>query len=492
MTYVIYFVQTGRPLGSDSEEALMLRTDRFYIGGSWQAPTGSSTIEVVNPATEQVITSVPAGTAEDADRAARAAAAAFDDWSSRSPKERAEWLDKICDALQAHRDHLVETIMEELGMPRAQVEAMQVDLVLTESRQHAELARTIDWEETIGNSTIVKEPVGVVAAITPWNFPLVQIMRKVAPAMVAGCTVVVKPSEVTPINAFILGEVLDEIGLPAGVVNILTGLGPVVGEALAAHELVDMVSLTGSTGAGRRVLELASQSVKRVAVELGGKSPMVVLEDADLEAAAQATLNWTYLNSGQVCSALTRLLVPKNKLKEAEAAVLRASESVKMGPPDQDDVAMGPLVSETQRDRVLGYIERGIDEGAKLILDGRPNGDSKGYYVGPTVFSDVAPGMTIEQEEIFGPVLSIIGYEDTDDAVRIANQTIYGLAAAVYSADEAKARDVARRLRAGQVEINGGAFNPLAPFGGFKQSGRGRENGHFALEEFLEIKSLQH
>ncbi len=467
-------------------------TDRMYIDGEWRAPSTSAVIDVINPATEEVIASVPAGGSLDAAAAVGAARAAFDSWSRRSPDERADYLDAILEGLRARSEELVQTIVAELGMPEPMVREMQVGLVLTESQYHADLARTFAWEEQEGNSIIVKEPVGVVAAITPWNYPLVQIMRKVAPALVAGCTVVVKPSEVTPLNALILAEVAHAAGLPAGVLNVVTGLGPEVGEALASHPDVDMISLTGSTRAGKRVSELAAQTVKRVALELGGKSPMVVLDDADLRKAVEDTLKWCYLNSGQTCSALTRLLVPRTRLAEAEELAAQVSEAYTVGAPDQDGVSIGPLVSQAQRERVLGFIQTGIDEGARLLVDGRPDETGgAGYFVNPTIFSDVKPGMTIEQDEIFGPVLSIIAYDDEDDAIRIANGTMYGLAAAVSSSNPERARGVASRLRAGQVEINGGDFNPHAPFGGFKQSGRGRENGRFSFEEFLEIKSLQ-
>lgn len=471
----------------------MPKTDKFFIGGTWQKPIGTETIDVVNPFTEEVIATVPAGTQEDVDMAVKAAHGAFAAWSQTSAAVRADYLDAICDGLETRAEELVETIMSELGMPRTMVEEMQVGLAVTESRFHAEAARTFEWEETIGNSVVIREGVGVVAAITPWNYPLVQIMRKVAPALATGCTVVVKPSELTPLNALILAEVVESAGLPAGVVNVITGYGTVVGEALAAHPDVDMISLTGSTRAGHRVAELAAQSVKRLSLELGGKSPMVVLDDADMDKAVEGTLGWCYLNSGQTCSALTRMLVPRSRLAEAEEATLRASAAFVAGAPADDSVTVGPLVSDVQKRRVLDLIQRGVDEGARLILDGRQgeSSDEKGFFVRPTVFSDVKPGMTIEQEEIFGPVLSIVAYDTEAEAIDIANGTIYGLAAAVWSSDPARARAVASKIRAGQIEINGGDFNPLAPFGGYKQSGHGRENGRFGFEEFLETKSLQ-
>jgi acyl-CoA reductase-like NAD-dependent aldehyde dehydrogenase len=357
----------------------------------------------------------------------------------------------------------------------------------------AHLAGELPWEQQIGNSLVVREPVGVVGAITPWNYPLHQIAAKVAPALTAGCTVVLKPSEVTPLNAYILAEIMEEVGAPAGVFNLVSGTGPVVGEAIAAHPGIDMVSFTGSTRAGRRVSEVAAASVKRVALELGGKSPNVILDDADLETAVVGGIRNVMLNSGQTCSALTRMLVPRERLAEAEAIAAAAIGQTVVGDPFAAETAVGPLVSAVQRDRVRSYIERGVAEGARLVCGGAdaPAGLERGFYVQPTVFSDVTPEMTIAQEEIFGPVLAIMPYDDEDDAVRIANDTIYGLAGGVWSADEERAKRVARRLRTGQVEINGGVFNPLAPFGGYKQSGHGRELGPYGIEEFLTLKSLQ-
>jgi len=339
----------------------------------------------------------------------------------------------------------------------------------------------------------VREPVGVVGAITPWNYPLRQIASKVAPALAAGCTVVVKPSEVAPLNAFLLAEIVDAIGLPPGVLNLVTGYGPVVGEALAAHPDVDMISFTGSTLAGRRVSERAAPTVKRVALELGGKSANVILEDADLERAVNSGVGACFLNSGQTCSALTRMLVPRGRLAEAEQIAAAAAERFTTGDPFDPATKLGPLVSERQRERVRGYIARGIAEGARLLTGGAdaPAGQETGYFVLPTVFSDVTSEMTIAQEEIFGPVLVLIAHDGDEDAIRIANDTIYGLAGAVWSADEERAKLVARRIRTGQVDINGAAYNPLAPFGGYKQSGHGRELGPFGIDEFLEVKSLQ-
>jgi acyl-CoA reductase-like NAD-dependent aldehyde dehydrogenase len=358
----------------------------------------------------------------------------------------------------------------------------------------ADVAERTEWESRVGNSLVVREPVGVVGCITPWNYPLHQICAKVAPALAAGCCVVVKPSEVTPLNAFVLAEIVHDVGLPAGVFNLVPGLGPVVGEAMAAHPDIDMVSFTGSTRAGKRVSEVAASTVKRVALELGGKSPNVILDDADLMRAVPDGIGKCFLNSGQTCSALTRMLVPRERLPEVEAIAAATLEHFPVGDPLQPGSALGPLVSEAQRERVRGYIRRGVEEGARVVAGGEepPSGFSEaGYFVQPTVFSDVKPDMTIAQEEIFGPVLAIIPYDTEEEAVQIANDTVYGLAGGVWSSDPERAQAVARRLRTGQIEINGAAFNPLAPFGGYKQSGHGRELGTYGLEEFLETKSIQ-
>jgi acyl-CoA reductase-like NAD-dependent aldehyde dehydrogenase len=357
---------------------------------------------------------------------------------------------------------------------------------------YAKTLSEFQFEEKIGNALVVKEPVGVVGCITPWNFPLHQVVIKVASALAAGCTVVLKPSEVAPLTAFVLTEIIDQVGLPAGVFNLVSGFGSVVGEAIAAHPDVDMISFTGSTRAGKRVSELAARSVKRVSLELGGKSANIILEDADFEKAVANGVGNCYFNSGQTCSALTRMLVPKSRHDEAVAIARRVSEGFSVGDPREGKFKLGPLVSATQRERVLDYIKKGIDEGATLVTGGvdMPEGATKGYFVRPTVFANVKNNMTIAQEEIFGPVLSIIPFEDEDDAVRIANDTIYGLSGGVWSGDVERAKSVARRLRTGQVEINGGKFNPMAPFGGFKQSGHGRELGKYGLDEFLEVKAM--
>jgi aldehyde dehydrogenase (NAD+) len=467
--------------------------DKLYIDGQWVEPAGSETIEVVNSTTEEVIGRIPQGTPEDVDRAVTAARRAFESWSHVPMGERAEYLRRISAGLAARADEIAGTISQELGMPLRQSRSIQAGLPTMSFGSMPDLLEEVVWEQEVGNSLIVREPVGVVGAITPWNYPLHQIAAKVAPALAVGCTVVLKPSEVVPLNAFILAEIIDEVGLPAGVFNLVTGTGPVVGEAIASHPGIDMLSFTGSTRAGRRVSELASQSVKPVALELGGKSANVILDDADLETAVTDGVAKCYLNSGQTCSALTRMLVPRTRLEEAERIAAAAAEASRLGDPFEDDTRLGPLVSEVQRERVRGYIEKGIDEGAKLVTGGAeaPEGLERGYFVQPTVFSNVTSDMTIAQEEIFGPVLSIIPYDDEEDAVRIANDSVYGLAGGVWSGDEERAKRVARQMRTGQIEINGGVFNPLAPFGGYKQSGHGRELGKFALEEFLQVKAMQ-
>ena len=471
----------------------MLTRDKLFIGGQWAAPSTRESIDVHSAGTGEVMGKVPAGGEKDIDAAARAAHAALAGWSQTSADKRAEFLQKISDGLKARADEIAKTIAQEVGMPIKLAGRIQAGLPIANFANYAKIAREFKFEERVGNSVVVKEPVGVVGAITPWNYPLHQIALKVAPALAAGCTVVLKPSEVAPFNAFILAEVIEAAGLPKGVFNLVTGLGPVVGEALVKHPSVDMISFTGSTRAGKRISEVAAQQVKRVALELGGKSASVILEDADLAAAVKGTVNGCYLNSGQTCTALTRMLVPASKYDEAAKLAVEAAKGFTLGDPLQETTRLGPLSSQAQLERVRSYIKKGVNEGAELLTGGadQPDGVPGGYFVKPTIFGKVKNSMTIAQEEIFGPVLSIISYKDEDEAVRIANDSPYGLAGAVWSKDDARAQNVARRIRAGQIDVNGGAFNMNAPFGGFKQSGHGREAGVYGLEEFLELKSLQ-
>jgi aldehyde dehydrogenase (NAD+) len=467
--------------------------ETVFIGGEWVEPSGADPIEVVNPTSEETIATVPGCTPVDVDRAVEAAREAFEGWSRTPREERARLIGAIAAGLEARADELAAMIAQELGMPLKLSRMVQVGLGINHFAAMPALMEQVAWEEEVGNSRVLREPIGVVGAITPWNYPLNQIGAKVAAALGAGCTVVLKPSEVVPLNAFALAEVVEAAGLPPGVFNLVSGTGPVVGEAIAAHPGIDMVSFTGSTRAGRRVSELAAESVKPVAMELGGKSPNVILDDAELGKAVPDGVAKCFLNSGQTCSALTRMLVPRQRLAEAEEIAKATAETFTPGDPFEPASRLGPLVSETQRERVRGYIGKGIEEGARLLTGGAeaPTGLEHGYFVRPTVFSEVEPEMTIAQEEIFGPVLAIQPYEGEDDAVRIANGTAYGLAGGVWSGDRDRAIGVAKRLRTGQIEINGGAFNPLAPFGGFGQSGHGRENGKFGLEEMLQVKSLQ-
>ena len=462
-----------------------------FVNGSFTESDGER-IDVINPATEEVIASVPAGTPGDADAAVQAAASAFEAWAATPLAERVAAVGRINDGLRARAAELAATITAEVGTPITFAQKVQVTnpVGITAGVLEEVEAGALD-PVTFGNSTVVRDPIGVVGAITPWNFPLQQMVAKVTPALVAGNTVVLKPSEVAPLTAGLLAAIIEEAGLPAGVFNMVHGTGPVVGEALAAHPLVDMISFTGSTRAGRRVAAVGAETIKKIALELGGKSASVVLDDADLARAVKITVANSYMNNGQACSALTRLLVPADRHDEALEVAAAAAAKYVPGDPALESTRIGPSVTAAQRDRVVGYIRKGIEEGATLAAGGPDPVEGKGYYVRPTVFGNVKPDMTIAQEEIFGPVLSVLPYTDDDDAVRIANGTQYGLAAGVFGGDADRARAVAGRLRAGQVDINGAAFNTKAPFGGFKQSGTGREFGRYGLEEFTEIKSIQ-
>jgi betaine-aldehyde dehydrogenase len=467
--------------------------DKIYIGGEWTPPSGKGSFDVIDAGTEEVMGRVPRGDAADLDRAVRAARAAFDGWSRTPAAERAEYLQKIQAGIAARSAEIAETVAREVGMPLPLSTMIQAGLPTMTFGSAAQLAATYQFEEQVGNSLVVREPIGVVGCITPWNYPLHQVAAKVGPALAAGCTVVLKPSEVAPLSAFILAEIIDSVRLPRGVFNLVSGDGPTVGEAMSAHPEVDMVSFTGSTAAGKRVSEVAAKTVKRVALELGGKSANVILDDADLAKAVKSGVQNCYLNSGQTCSALTRMLVPRSKHDEAVKIAKQAAESFSMGSPTDPKTRLGPLVSKVQQERVRGFIKKGVEEGATLVTGGpeQPAELPKGFFVKPTVFANVKNEMTIAQQEIFGPVLCIIPYDTEEDAVKIANDTVYGLAGGVWSADPERAKQVARRLRAGQIEVNGGNFNPVAPFGGYKQSGNGREYGKWGMEEFLEVKSMQ-
>ncbi|MCS0602020.1 aldehyde dehydrogenase family protein [Streptomyces sp. LP11] len=457
--------------------------DGLYIDGAWRPAASTDTIEVVNPADERVIARVPAAGPGDVDTAVRAARAALPGWAATPPAERAARLAALRDALAARKDEIAETVTAELGSPLAFSQAVHAAVPIAVAGSYAELAAGHAFEEKVGNSTVLHEPVGVVGAITPWNYPLHQIVAKAAPALAAGCTVVLKPAENTPLTARLFAEAIHEVGLPAGVFNLVTGLGPVAGQALAEHPDVDLVSFTGSTAVGRRIGAVAGGAVKRVALELGGKSANVILPSADLAHAVHVGVANVMSNSGQTCSAWTRMLVHRDRYDEA--VDLAAAAAAKYAD------RIGPLVSAAQRDRVRGHIEKGLAEGARLVAGGPESPRAQGYFVSPTVLADVTPEMTVAQEEIFGPVLSVLRYEDEEDALRIANGTVYGLAGAVWAGEEAEAVAFARRMDTGQVDINGGRFNPRAPFGGYKQSGVGRELGAHGLAEYLQTKSLQ-
>jgi len=464
--------------------------DKLYIDGQWVTPHGKGMIDADHSATEQTITRTPEGDEGDVDACVAAARAAFDGWSTTPVAERAAFVRQISVELAARADDLAMAIATEVGMPLKLARRVQTDGPVANWAAYAKVAENFEFEKRVGSSLVLREPIGVVGCITPWNFPLNQITLKVAPALAAGCTVVLKPSEVAPTVAFILAEAIDKAGLPKGVFNLVTGYGPVVGEALAKHPDVDMISFTGSTRAGRRVGEVAAQTIKRVALELGGKSPSVILDDADLATAIKGTIGNCFLNSGQACIAQTRMLVPASRFAEAKTIAKEIADKFTVGDPLAEGSKLGPLVSATQRDKVVGLIKQAIDEGSELVTGGPDSPFEKGYYVVPTVFATTDSKSTIAQEEVFGPVLTILPYADESEAVAIANDTPYGLGGAVWG-EEAHAIRVARRIRTGQIDINGGPYNPRAPFGGYKQSGNGRESGVYGFEEFLEFKSLQ-
>jgi len=470
----------------------MSARQQIYVGGNWVDSAGDGSIDVVNPSNEEVIGSVPDGVSADVDAAVAAAREAFSGWAATPLEERLGYIEKLAGQLGARSEEIGELISREVGMPGKMAVMIQAGLPAGTTASVPATAREFPFEETLGRSLVTREPVGVVGCITPWNYPLHQIMAKIAPAMAVGCTVVLKPSEVAPLNAFVLADIIDELGFPAGVFNLVSGVGPVVGEAIAAHPDVDMVSFTGSTRAGTRVAEVAAANVTRVHQELGGKSANIVLDDADFAAAIPSAVGACYLNSGQTCSALTRLLVPADRMDEAAELAAQAAAGFTVGPADAEGSRLGPLVSQTQWDRVQSYIQAGIDEGATLVTGGtgKPEGLDAGYYVKPTVFANVDNSMSIARDEIFGPVLSIIGYDSEEDAIRIANDSDYGLSGGVWSSDNDRALAVAKQLRTGEVDMNGSFLNTDAPFGGYKKSGNGRELGRFGLSEFVEAKQI--
>jgi aldehyde dehydrogenase (NAD+) len=467
--------------------------EQFYINGEWVNPAeGLNTCDVLNPANEEVIGRIAMGSAADVDKAVIAAKDAFDTFSQTSVEERLALLGKIVEVYQSKYDEIAETISSEMGAPLTLSKAAQAATGLGHFAQAIEILQNFEWEETKGRTLIRKEPIGVVGMITPWNWPINQISCKVAPALAAGCTMVLKPTEIAPLNAMLFTEVMHEAGVPAGVFNLVNGDGLTVGEAMSSHPGIDMMSFTGSTRAGIAVAKGSADTVKRVAQELGGKSANIILDDADFESAVTGGARHCFNNSGQSCNAPTRMLVPESRHDEAKEIAKRAAETTKVGDPFAEDTGMGPVVSELQFDKIQGLIEKGIEEGAELVVGGpgKPEGLNAGYYVRPTVFANVNNDMTIAREEIFGPVLSILPYENEEQAIEIANDTDYGLYGYVSSGDMERAKKVANRIRAGSVAINNASADFTAPFGGYKQSGNGREWGPFGFDEFLEIKAV--
>ena len=465
---------------------------KFYIDGRWVDPVEPKEFTVINPATEAPAGVISMGSAKDVDRAVTAARRAFESFARTSREERRALLEKMLAVYKKRFADIAAAIRDEMGAPISLAKGAQAGIGTGHIAAMVDLLKTFEFEERRGASRLSLEPVGVCALITPWNWPMNQVAAKVVPALAAGCTMVLKPSEFSPFSAAIWAEVLHEAGVPAGVFNLINGTGPEVGAALAAHPDVDMVSFTGSTRAGTEVAKIAAATVKRVHQELGGKSPSIVLEDADLERAVKATVRHVLENSGQSCNAPTRLLVPAARMAEVEALAKKTAEAVTVDDPTSEKTGVGPLVSKIQFERVQSYIAKGISEGANLVTggEGRPVGLEKGYFVRPTVFSNVNNDMVIAREEIFGPVLAILPYRDEEDAVRIANDTPYGLHAYVWSGDLARANRVGRRIRAGRVTINGTPGDMSIPFGGFKRSGNGREWGEYGLRDFLEVKAL--
>ena len=464
---------------------------KFYIDGAWVDPVQPRTLDVINPATEAVCGRISLGSLADVDRAAKAARRAFASWSLTTREERIDLLQRIIEEYQRRYNDLAQAITEEMGAPASLSQRSQAAIGIGHLSTALEVLKTYRFEEDRGSTRIVKEPIGVCGFITPWNWPVNQIVCKVAPAIATGCTIILKPSEVAPFSGQIFTEIMHAAGVPAGVYNLVNGDGPGVGAVLSSHPEIDMVSFTGSTRAGIEVAKAAAPTVKRVAQELGGKSPNIILEDADLQKAVRGGVMHVMQNSGQSCNAPTRMLVPSKQMDAAIAIAKATAEAVTVGDPN-GNFQLGPVVSKVQWDKIQGLIQKGVDEGATLVAGGvgRPEGLDAGYYVQPTVFAHVTNEMTIAKEEIFGPVVAILGYETVDEAVEVGNDTEYGLAAYVSGGDMAKVRDVAARLRAGQVMINGAGADLMAPFGGYKMSGNGREWGDHAFAEFLETKAI--
>ncbi|MDB6084321.1 MAG: aldehyde dehydrogenase family protein [Gammaproteobacteria bacterium] len=465
---------------------------QFYIDGAWVDPVEPKDFKVINPATEAVAGTISMGGPKDVDLAVAAARRAFEDYSRTTPAERLALMERVLAAYKAHYDEIALAISTEMGAPITLAKGSQTRIGVGHISAMIDVLKTFKFEERIGNTRLVQEPVGVCALITPWNWPMNQVAAKVVPALAAGCTMVLKPSEFSPFSAILWAKVMHEAGVPAGVFNLINGDGINVGSPLSSHREIDMVSFTGSTRAGTEVAKNAAASVKRVHQELGGKSPNVLLDDANFERAVKQSVLHVFQNSGQSCNAPTRMLVPASRMADVEAIAKRVTDSVVVGDPTSENTAVGPVVSKLQFDRVEGYIEKGMAEGAKLVAggSGRPEGLAKGYYVKPTIFSNVRNDMAIAREEIFGPVLCILPYQTEDEAVKIANDTPYGLAAYVWSEDNVRARRVGNRIRAGQVALNGASGDMKTPFGGFKMSGNGREYGEFGLRDFLEVKAV--